>query len=162
MSGNSRWSIGMGLAVATVLLLVGYLLPVSASAAGDAATVMVAQNTKLGDVLTDSQGMTLYVYKKDKPGESTCVDKCAQNWPPLTVKEGMQPMAGSGVPGKLGQIERKDDTYQVTYNGMPLYRFAKDSKPGDMNGQGMGGVWSVVSTKTSSTASAGGASGKSW
>ncbi len=165
MTGNSRWSIGMGLAVAAVLLVVGYLLPVSASAAGataDAATVMVAQNTKLGDVLTDSQGMTLYVYKKDKPGESACVDKCAQNWPPLTVKEGMQPVAGSGIPGKLGQIERKDDTYQVTYNGMPLYRFAKDTKPGDMNGQGMGGMWYVVPTKTSSTASAGGASGKSW
>ncbi len=165
MTGNSRWSVGMGLAVVAVLLLVECLLPVSTSAAGatgGAATVMVAQNSKLGDVLTDSQGMTLYVNKKDKPGESACVDKCAQNWPPLTIKEGMQPVAGAGIPGKLGQIERKDSTYQVTYNGMPLYRFAGDSQPGDMNGQGMGGVWSVVPTKTSSTARAGGAPAKSW
>ncbi|HWT79740.1 MAG TPA: hypothetical protein VN648_13225, partial [Candidatus Methylomirabilis sp.] len=130
--------------------------------AADAPTVMVAQNTKLGDILTDSQGMTLYMFKKDKPGESVCVDQCAKNWPPLTIAEGTKPMAGSELPGKLGQIERKDETYQVTYNGMPLYRFAKDSKPGDMNGQGMGGVWFVVPTTGSPTASTSGTSSKSW
>ncbi len=166
MAAKSRWSFGLSLAVVAVLLLVGSLLPVSASAAGATGatpTVMVAQNTKLGNILTDSQGMTLYTYKKDKPGESMCADQCAKNWPPLTIAEGAKPMAGSAIPGKLDQIERKDDTYQVTYNGMPLYRFARDTKPGDMNGQGMGGVWSVVPTTTSSTASAGASSSnKSW
>jgi predicted lipoprotein with Yx(FWY)xxD motif len=165
MAGSVRRSFGMSVAVLGALLFAGSALLVSASAAGAASTmpsVMVAQNTKLGSILTDSQGMTLYVFKKDKPGESVCVDTCAKNWPPLTVPEGMQPMAGSGIPGKLGQIERKDDTYQVTYDGMPLYRFGRDSKPGDMNGQGMGSVWYVVPTTTSSAASTSGAAAKGW
>jgi predicted lipoprotein with Yx(FWY)xxD motif len=161
MTGSFRSYFGMSLAVLAVLLFTGSILPVLAQAA-DAPTVMVAQNTKLGSILTDSKGMTLYTFKKDKTGESMCVDKCAKNWPPLTIAEGTQPMAGSEIPGKLGQIERKDDTYQVTYNSMPLYHFAGDSKPGDMNGQGMGGVWSVVPTSTNSTASASGGSSKSW
>jgi predicted lipoprotein with Yx(FWY)xxD motif len=165
MAGSVRRSLGMSVAVLGALLFAGSALLVSASAARAASTmpaVVVAQNAKLGNILTDSQGMTLYVFKKDKPGESVCVETCAKNWPPLTIPEGMQPMAGSGIPGKLGQIERKDDTYQVTYDGMPLYRFARDSKPGDMNGQGMGGVWYVVPAATSSTASAPGGSSKSW
>ncbi len=161
MTGSFRSYFGMSLAVLGVVLFAASILPASASAA-DSPTVMVAQNTKLGNILTDSKGMTLYTFKKDKPGESVCVDKCAQNWPPLTIAEGTQPMGGSGIPGKLGQIERKDDTYQVTYNGMPLYRFAGDSKPGDMNGQGMGGVWAVVPTTTSSSASTSAGSSKSW
>ncbi len=161
MSGSFRSYFGMSLAVLALLLFAGSLLPVLAQAV-DAPTVMVAKSAKLGSILTDSKGMTLYAFKKDKPGESACVDNCAKNWPPLTIAEGTQPMAGSGIPGKLGQIERKDDTYQVTYNGMPLYHFAGDSKPGDTNGQGMGGVWSAVSTSTSSTASASGGSSKGW
>ena len=121
----------------------------------------VAQDAKLGSILADSQGMTLYTFKKDKPGKSACVDACAKRWPPLAVPEDMQPIAAPGIPGKLGQIERKDDTYQATYNGMPLYRYAGDSKPGDTNGQGLGGNWFVVPTTTSHAATSGGSS-KSW
>jgi predicted lipoprotein with Yx(FWY)xxD motif len=114
-----------------------------------APTVKVAQVATLGSILADSQGMTLYIFKKDKPGESVCEGTCAQKWPPLTATEGMQPMAASGIPGKLGEIKRKDDMYQVTYDNMPLYRYAGDSKPGETKGQGLGGVWYVVPTAAS-------------
>lgn len=162
MAGTFRWPFGMSLAVLGTLLFAGSFLPVSGWGAASATpTVKVTQDAKLGNILTDSQGMTLYTFKKDKPGESACADACAKRWPPLTVSEGMQPMAAPGISGKLGEIERKDDTYQVTYNGMPLYRYAGDSKPGDTNGQGLGGAWSVVST-TASHAVTSGASSKSW
>jgi len=162
MAGTFRGPLSMSLAVLGALLFAGSVLPGSASAAASATpTVKVAQDAKLGSILRDSQGMTLYTFKKDKPGESACVDACAKRWPPLAVPEDMQPVAAPGIPGKLGQIERKDDTYQATYNNMPLYRYAGDSKAGDTNGQGLGGNWFVVPTSTSHAATSG-ASSKSW
>jgi len=44
---------------------------------------------------------------------------------------------------------------QVTYNGIPLYYYSKDTKPGDTTGEGVGGIWHVV--KPGSTPTAGGA-----
>ena len=121
----------------------------SPSASGGAlaapgAAVQMANDAKLGDILTDSQGMTLYIFKNDTPGTSNCNGTCIQNWPPLTVAEGHKPVAGTGVSGTLSSIDRPDGTYQVTYNDMPLYHFTGDKQPGDTNGQGVAGLWSVV------------------
>ena len=112
-------------------------------AAGDA-TVLVSKDAKLGDILTDSKGMTLYQFAKDQMNVSNCSGGCATAWPPLVVAAGQTPTAGQGVTGKLGVITRQDGSLQVTYNGLPLYFFASDSKPGDTTGQGVGGVWSIV------------------
>lgn len=118
----------------------------AASTAGQEATVQIATNATLGNILVDHAGMTLYTFNNDKPGESTCYDTCAKNWPPLVVTAGEKPVLGQGISGgKLGVIERKDGTYQVTYNDMPLYHYAPDTKPGDTMGQGVGNVWYVVS-----------------
>ncbi len=162
MQKSSGWPVGIALALVAALVFgVGTWAAAAAPAASTAPNVMVAQNTKLGSILTDNQGITVYVFKKDKAGESACSGPCAKTWPPLTVAEGAQPVAVPGIPGMLGQIERKDDTYQVTYNGMPLYRYAGDSKPGDTNGQGFKGLWSVVQIGTS-TATASGGTTKGW
>jgi len=112
---------------------------------GQGPTVAAAHNDTLGDILVDSNGMTLYTFKNDQPDMSNCTDTCAQNWPPLTVAS-MDTMltAAQGITGTLGVIQRQDNTFQVTYNHMPLYRFAKDTKPGDANGQGVGNLWYVV------------------
>src|SRR5512136_300832 len=91
--------------------------------ASPGAAVQVANDAKLGSILTDSAGMTLYVFKNDKPGASSCTGGCAQNWPALTIPAGAMPIAGTGITGQLGVIQRSDGTYQVTYNEMPLYRF---------------------------------------
>jgi predicted lipoprotein with Yx(FWY)xxD motif len=113
--------------------------------AAPGATVQLANNATLGNILTDNAGMTLYVFKNDTPGISNCTGTCAQNWPPLTVTAGQQPVAGTDVTGQLGVITRADGTTQVTYNGMPLYRFVGDKAPGDTNGQGLlNGAWSVA------------------
>lgn len=107
-----------------------------------ASTVLVRTDPKLGKFLTDAQGRTLYVFKKDTPNTSQCSGRCATIWPPFTASGTLSLPAGVG--GALGTITRADGTMQVTYEGMPLYRYAADAQPGDTKGQGIGGVWSVA------------------
>ncbi len=114
--------------------------------AGDAAAAPVVrvEDSDLGRILVDADGRTLYVFLPDEQGASTCYDDCEANWPPLTV-EG-DPAGGDGVDGSmLGTAEREDGSAQVTYDGWPLYRFASDATADDVNGQGVGGVWYVIS-----------------
>ena len=97
--------------------------------------------------LVDQDGMTLYLFTEDtqNAGTSTCTDEeCLNEWPPLIVTG--TPVAGTDVDAAmLGTITREDGTMQATYNGWPLYYFAGDAAPGDISGQGMEGVWFLVS-----------------
>ena len=115
----------------------GVGIPVTGSA-----TVMAFDHASLGKILVDSQGMTLYTNKDDSPGKSNCIGECLLGWAPVTAS-GM-PTVGQGVTGKLGVVTRDDGTLQVTYNGLPLYYYTKDARPGDANGQGVDNVWNVV------------------
>jgi predicted lipoprotein with Yx(FWY)xxD motif len=106
----------------------------------------------LGKILVDAKGMTLYVFTRDTPGKSTCTGAFIQTWHPLTVTTGVSPTAVPGITGTLGIITRDTGDLQVTYNRMPLYSFAKDTRPGDTNGQGVNNVWFIVPvTPTTST-----------
>jgi len=110
--------------------------------ASDDATLTV-EDSDLGDILVDADGLTAYVFLQDTGSESTCYDECEAAWPPIVVDG--DPVAGDGVDGSLlGTTERDDGTTQVTYDGQPLYLFASDAAPGDTNGQGVGEVWFVV------------------
>ncbi|HEX6257820.1 MAG TPA: hypothetical protein VFZ70_18575, partial [Euzebyales bacterium] len=98
-------------------------------------------DSDLGEILVDGEGMTLYVFDNDTDGNSTCYDDCEANWPAFTGDVS----AGDGVDdGLLGSSERDDGTMQVTYDGQPLYYFAGDQAPGDLNGQAVGDIWWVV------------------
>ena len=111
-----------------------------ATEASAAATVAIA-STDLGEILVDGEGRTLYAFLNDEEGEATCYDDCAANWPPL---EGPA-TAGDGVDSALlSTTERDDGTVQAVYGDWPLYYFAGDAAPGDVNGQGVGDVWFVV------------------
>jgi len=114
------------------------------SGAGEAYKVTVATDPKLGMILTGEDGKTLYKFSADSPGKSTCSGGCADNWPPFALEGSETVSAGDGVTGKLGTITRDAGKKQVTYNDVPLYYFAGDSKAGDTNGQGVAGKWSVV------------------
>ncbi|MGN6662593.1 MAG: COG4315 family predicted lipoprotein [Solirubrobacterales bacterium] len=104
----------------------------SSESSGTAAVVSLG-HTKVGMVLVDSNGMTLYDFHKDKGTTSSCYGACEQAWPPMTT-EG-KPTVGNGASAsKLGTTERKDGTMQVTYAGHPLYTFVEDKKPGEANG----------------------------
>lgn len=103
-----------------------------------AAEPAMVGKTDKGPALVDSKGMTLYTYDKDSEGKSVCYDKCAVNWPPL-----MAP-AGAKAEGKYSVVPRTDGSHQWAYNGMPLYTWIKDAKPGDATGDGVGGVWTLA------------------
>ena len=112
------------------------------AAAQDMASLKVSENPSVGAFLTDANGKTVYLFTKDTTAnESVCEGECATNWPPVPA-EGLS--LPEGVPGELGSIDRADGVKQASYNGIPLYLFAGDSAAGDINGEGVGGVWFVV------------------
>ncbi|MGB6058638.1 MAG: hypothetical protein WBF71_10270 [Microthrixaceae bacterium] len=109
---------------------------------GTAATLGIA-STNLGDVLVSGSGRTLYMFTPDGTDGATCVDACAQTWPPLTT-EGA-PSGKDLSPGLLGTVERRDGSTQVTAAGHPLYMYSGDSEEGDTHGEGIDGTWFAAS-----------------
>jgi predicted lipoprotein with Yx(FWY)xxD motif len=116
----------------------------SAAAMAPAKTTLTVRETKIGYVLANSTGRTIYWYSHDVKGsgKSSCTGGCLSAWPAVT---GM-PEAASGVKlsGKLGSITRPGGVVQATYNGYPLYTYAADMAPGDTTGNGVGGAWHVI------------------
>jgi predicted lipoprotein with Yx(FWY)xxD motif len=101
-------------------------------AATSANASVATGRTKLGTVLVDGKGRTLYLFEKDKGSASSCYGACASVWPPLTSAKGV---AAGGLPAaKLGAAKRTDGTTEVTYAGHPLYTYVADKKPGEANG----------------------------
>ena len=125
---------------------------------GGTPVLKAATKAKVGRVLVDSKGFTLYRYTPDgHGGKSVCMGECIRLWPPATVK-GAGPLTTSGVKGTVGTTTRPDGAKQLTLNGMPLYRFVKDTNKADANGQGFERIWFVLPAKkagSSSSASAG-------
>jgi predicted lipoprotein with Yx(FWY)xxD motif len=99
--------------------------------------VGAASSPSFGQVLTGPNGLTLYTHTGDSATSSTCTGACATSWPPLATTG--QPMGGTGVTGQLGTLTRPDGTTQVTYDGMPLYYWQGDTKPGDVTGNDLEG-----------------------
>lgn len=101
-------------------------------------------DTSAGKVLVDDKGMTLYIFDKDEKGAamSACVDKCIAAWPPLLAADG----ATAEGDWTIVDVKDKDGTMKKmwAYEGWPLYYWVKDTKPGDVTGDGVGGVWHLV------------------
>jgi predicted lipoprotein with Yx(FWY)xxD motif len=109
--------------------------------------IAVATNAKLGSILVDDKGMTIYLFVADTGMASTCYTACATIWPPVLTTGA--PQAGTGAQASLlGTTTRTDGTVEVTYADHPLYYFFKDKATGDATGQGIngfGGLWWVLS-----------------
>jgi predicted lipoprotein with Yx(FWY)xxD motif len=102
----------------------------------------LAQREKLGTVLT-ADGMTVYLYTKDRPRETVCYEICAMNWPPLLVTR--TPALSASFPGRFGSVVRRDGSKQLTYNDLPLYLYIEDPPGTDqVNGQDVDHEWFVV------------------
>ncbi len=93
---------------------------------------------KMGGMMVNSAGMTLYTFDKDAGGKSACNGPCAANWPPM--------MAGADAKasGDWTIIARDDGAKQWAYKGKPVYTWSKDAKPGDMTGDNFNNAWHVV------------------
>jgi predicted lipoprotein with Yx(FWY)xxD motif len=105
-------------------------------------TVMIVQKSSIGYVLAEANGQVVYTYGKDsKGGSPTCTGACATSWPAVTGT----PKAGPAdtFPGTFGVVKGAGGVEQITYNGMPLYKFA-GAKPLTTAGNGLDGEWHVV------------------
>jgi predicted lipoprotein with Yx(FWY)xxD motif len=124
------------------------------SAPGSTGTTVTTGTTKLGTVLTDSKGFTLYYFLPEKGSTiGACTGGCLTAWPPLVVTGA--PTAGSGVTGTLATVSimlNGAAATEVTYNGWPLHTFGSDSAAGQTNGQGVAGNWFAAMPGTSATA----------
>lgn len=89
-------------------------------------------------VLNDANGMTLYIFDKDAPGVTNCYEQCAINWPPLMAD------ASAKADGEFTLVDRTDGTKMWAYKGLPLYLWKDDKAPGDITGDGVGGVWHLA------------------
>ncbi|TQK50585.1 putative lipoprotein with Yx(FWY)xxD motif [Streptomyces sp. SLBN-118] len=111
------------------------------AAAKPAGQLAVWDSKELGKVVTDSAGFTLYRFDKDtaSPPKSNCEGQCAKTWP--VVAAGGASAAPGIDPSLIGEVTRSDGSKQLTIGGWAMYRYAKDTKPGDAKGQGVGGTW---------------------
>ena len=111
---------------------------------GPAKTLKVKTDQKLGDVVTDAKGWTLYRFDDDtaSPSQSNCAGDCEKMWPPVPAKDAK---AAEGVTkSDIGKVKRSDGTWQLTLGGWPVYRYAKDTAPGDTKGHGVKGTWNAL------------------
>jgi len=95
-------------------------------------------DTAKGKALVDGKAMTLYVFDRDTAGKSNCNGQCAINWPPLAAP------ADAKASGDFTIVTRDDGSKQWAYKGKPVYTFAKDTKAGDANGDGVNNVWHIA------------------
>ena len=104
--------------------------------------LQVTSSQSNGNILADAEGNTLYFFAPDVKGESQCEGECIANWP-VFFSEDVE--AGNGLDvANVGTITRADGSSQTTYRGWPLYYFANDNQAGDVNGDGINGVWFVA------------------
>ncbi len=147
---------GVGLFAAPYILFGGHHFPPSGGFRNRTAVssanvvhlqyaVNIATKPGIGQYLVNSTGWALYMYVPDTPnsGKSTCYGECAIAWPifyvsNLTVEPGINKSL-------FGMINRTDGTKELTYNGYPLYYYEYDTGAGNINGQGVGKIWYVLS-----------------
>ena len=124
------------------------------SAAGSAtsakAIIASAEKAKVGRVVVDAQGRTLYRFTAEAQGRPVCNGACVSTWPPATI------VKAAGLPAHVATVKRDDGALQLTYDGHPLYRYAGDSSTADANGEGVGGQWFVLKAGGGNDGSSGG------
>jgi predicted lipoprotein with Yx(FWY)xxD motif len=139
----------MAVALGTTTLIGVAVLPLASGASSSPITITVSQNKTWGPTLTLKDGDTLYRLTKDSKDKSVCTGQCAKTWIPVVLSAGQSAPVGVGV-SHLGSFTRSGGTKQVTYEGIPLYRFAGDEKAGDVTGniKDTWGQWWSINPKS--------------
>jgi predicted lipoprotein with Yx(FWY)xxD motif len=110
----------------------------SSSGGGSKPVIASAEKAKVGTVVVDGQGRTLYRFTAEEQGRPVCTGACVTTWPPAIAPR------ASGLPAHVATVRREDGKLQLTYDGYPLYRYSGDTSAADANGEGVGGQWFVV------------------
>lgn len=124
------------------LVLLGLLIFGVGSVMGMHHEIKIQDKAGIGKYLSDTEGKTLYWFKKDSPGKSSCAGPCLEKWPIYYREKVAAPKDTKS--GDFGTITRKDGKKQTTFRGYPLYYWVNDKQPGDTNGQSVNNVWFVV------------------
>ncbi|KQW20795.1 hypothetical protein ASC80_11405 [Afipia sp. Root123D2] len=123
----------------TLAAVAAFTILASAVALAQAAAPAKVADTSKGKTYVDSKGMSLYTFDKDSAGKSACNGPCAENWPPLMAS------ADAKAAGDWTVVTRDDGKKMWAYKGKPLYTFKKDTKAGDVNGDGfLNGAWHLA------------------
>ncbi|MEK1874874.1 MAG: hypothetical protein AAAC50_21015 [Rhizobium altiplani] len=120
----------------TLIVSAGLLAAIAFAAFAAEPAKMV--DTKMGKILANAKGMTLYTFDKDAMGKSNCDEACLKKWPAFHAA------AKAKAEGEWTLVKAADGKEMWAYEGKPLYTFAGDKKPGDMTGDGVGGVWHIA------------------
>jgi predicted lipoprotein with Yx(FWY)xxD motif len=132
-----------------VILVVLAVAGVGTALAVGGPVIKASHNAKLGAIVVDTKGMTLY-HLTSEHGKIACTGACTTYWSPVLWAGKGTPVLGAGLKAsKLGTIKRPNGKLQVTYNKFPLYRYYLDKKAGQANGEGVDdspGTWYAVST----------------
>lgn len=132
------------LRMASMAFLVAVALSACNTAPGHkapmASMAQASPATTMNGMLVGPNQMTLYVFDRDAAGsgKSVCNGGCASNWPPL-----MAPANAQAI-GDWSVVTRDDGASQWAYKGRPLYYWARDGKPGDATGDGVGNAWRLA------------------
>jgi predicted lipoprotein with Yx(FWY)xxD motif len=135
---------------AVLVVNTGALAMPAARTSGQATAVKISTRAvpKLGVVLVNSKGRTLYMFVPDKQTKVTCVRTCAAIWPPAKLQSGAKAVAaGQAKQSLLGSDRNPSGGRVVTYNKWPLYTYVSDSAAGQARGQALnlnGGYWYVL------------------
>lgn len=115
--------------------------PTAGSPTAAAAVDLKTASSSAGNIVVDAKGMSVYFFTKDTKdsGTSACTGACLTMWPPLTTTSATPKV--EGVTGTAGTITTPAGAKQVTLNGLPLYYYEQDKKPGDILGQGVNDLW---------------------
>ena len=134
-----------GLVAATEVPVTG---AATSARAAKAVVISTKKLPKLGTVLVNSKGLTLYMFVPDKRKKVTCKGTCAAVWPPVKLPKGAKPMAAGQAKSRLlGSDPNPGGGRVVTYNRWPLYTYVADRAPEQAKGQALnlnGGLWYVL------------------
>ena len=83
------------------------------------------------------ESKSIYVYDLDRSGVPTCNGQCARMWLPVIASDGSKPV------GDWTLVARADRSQQWRYRNRPIYTYVPD-QPGQTTGDGIDGVWHVV------------------
>jgi predicted lipoprotein with Yx(FWY)xxD motif len=134
-----------GISTIFAVALSAVVLASIATGSSSAPTVKTRHNANLGTIVISATGRTLYHYLPERGKKVACTGACAKLWPPDLISKSAKPVAGAGIKAsKLGTIVRPDGTVQVTYYGLPLYRYSGDTRNGQVNGQGVESSWYAI------------------
>jgi predicted lipoprotein with Yx(FWY)xxD motif len=145
---RQRITVG-GLAVSGAAIVAATTMSLASGANAAPTVLKVTQNTSWGPTLTLKNGDTVYAFSKDARNKSVCTGQCAVAWPPVLLPSGQSKADGTGVKS-LGVIMRANGSHQVTYEGIPLYRFVGDKHADQVNGNitAFGGKWHSINPKS--------------